>query len=493
MAKSRSGRNTASQSTKPSTIANISDTSLITIAAILVLITIWTYRGYLATLFQHNPSVGTSTSYTLEGFVANETTDVRNSPRVQYEYDGVTPGEFPDTAYESAIRQTFSSYPALICNILPTAKSNTCMRDGVLITKYKYPVHVQRLINGRHIAVFNDGRLYMKARLIDTMWQGPLKNSRPKRTVPLRMVTTTPEGDRLVGVGFDGQAYIKPADDTVDVNIEDEWQPLDGLRDIIYLMYHYDEATNTNRFLVIDINGRIQITRTSESDSGLQTFGVLREPILKMCMGADGYMMAIDTQLRLRTFDSKAWYNSQLSTKFPPSQQHVLDVIYDNDQLLFGLVVLPKVSQVEVMKQEEAHITAPFVPLELNRYLDSSLDPRLTERTIINTKVGSSVAAAGTLAADVDEQLDNDVNMAYQRQMLADKVRLRQFCAKRGFGTKADNKNFELMREIDQNNEKIEQLNRAIVDLVSFDADKRQIQDAVIGVSYSGPSTSTSS
>lgn len=467
-------------------MSKINDQWLVTIAAILVLLTMWIYRGYISPMFQQHPK---TTMSAIEGFVDGELSSITNSPRVQYEYDGIGPGEYPDTIYESAIRQTFSSYPAMICNLLPTTKSSTCMRDGILIAKYKYPVHIHPLINGRHIAVFNDGRLYMKSRLIDTMWQGPLKNSKPKRTVPLRMVTTTPEGDRLVGVGFDGQAYIKPVDDTVDVNIEGEWQPLTGLKDIIYIMYHYDEGTNTNRFLVIDINGRIQMTQNTEPDSGLQVFGVLREPILKLCMGADGYMMAIDTQLRLRTFDSKAWYNGQLSTKFPPSQQHVIDVIYDNDQLLFGLVVLPKVSQIEVMKQEEVHITAPFVPLELNRYVDSSLDPRLTERTIISTKVGSSVAAVGTLASDVDNQLDNDVNMAYQRQMLADKTRLRQFCAKRGFGTKATHKNYQLMQEIDKNNDKIEQLNKAIVDLVAFDANKRQIQDAVIGVSYSSTNT----
>lgn len=461
---------------------SINDQTLIAIAAILLLITLWLYRGYLANIFNNQPQLYN----TCENFETNLNT-ANNTPRVAYEYDSAAPGDFSDTAYESAIRQTFNNYPALICNLLPTVKSNTCMRDGVLITKYKYPVHVHRLINGRHIAVFNDGRLYMKQRLIDTMWQGPLQNSLPRRTVPLRMVTTTPEGDRLVGVGFDGQAYIKPQDDMTDVNIEGEWQPIEGLRDIIYLMYYYDEPTNTNRYLVIDINGRVQITKTNEPNSGLQIFGVLTEPILKMCMGADGYMMAIDTQLRLRTFESKAWYNSQLSTKFPPSQQHVLDVIYDNDQLLFGLVILPKVTQVEIMKQEEVHITSPFVPLELNKYLDSSLNPRLTERNIIDTKVGSSVSVMNTISNNVSDQLDNDINMAYQRQMLADKQRLRQFCSKRGFGTKAEHRNFELMREIDKNNEKIEQLNRAIVDLVAFDADKRKIQDAVIGISYTAP------
>jgi len=475
------------KNTKVYTPSNKRDQYLITIATILLLIVIWVYRDYIASKFNRNDNILYSSSVSpmmngLEGFVSGVTHDVKNSPRVDYEYDKVMSDEYVDSIYESAIQDTFNQYPALICNLLPTMKSNSCVRNGVLITKYKYPVHIHKLINGRHIAVFNDGRLYMKDRLIDSMWQGPLKNSMPKRTVPLRMVNTTPEGDRLVAVGYDGKAYIKPVDDTIDVNIEGEWQVVEGLSEIIYLMYNYDSSTNTNRYLVIDINGNIQTTRTSESNSGLQTYGVLREPIIKMCMGADGYMMAIDKNLRLRTFDSKVWYNSQLSSKFPPSAQHVIDIIYDNDQLLFGLVLLPEVSQVEIMKQEEVHITAPFVPLSLNRYLDSSLDPRITASTIINSKVGSAVASEGSMANDIDNQLDNDTNIAYQRQMLSDKVRLREFCNKRGFGSKAQHKDFTLMRKIDGNNLKIEQLNKAIVDIVSLDADRQRIQDSVIGI-----------
>lgn len=461
------------------------DESLIAIAAILLLVVAWVYRGYLEDKFNSSNMISSS----LEGFVTGIPSDVTNTPRVNYEYDNIGEGEYVDSVYESAIRNTFKEYPALICNMLPIMKSSSCIRNGVLISKYKYPVHVQRLINGRHIAVFNDGRLYIKQRLIDSMWQGPLKNSMPKRTIPLRMVTTTPEGDRLVGVGFDGQAYIKPVDEIVTINIEGEWQPIEGLSNIIYLMYNYDSGTNTNRYLVIDINGRIQITRTSESNSGLQTYGILREPIIKMCMGVDGYMMAIDTSLRLRTFDNKAWYNSQLSSKFPPSQQNVIDIIYDTDQLLFGLVLLPKVSQIEIMKQEEVHITAPFIPFELNRYLDSSLDPRLTERSIISSKVGSAMVPETTLAGKVDSQLDNDVNLAYQRQMLADKTRLREFCAKRGFGTEAPHKNFDLMRKIDENNTKIKQLNDAIVDIVGVESNQQCIQPSSIGKnSSSSPS-----
>jgi hypothetical protein len=41
----------------------------------------------------------------------------------------------------------------------------------------------------------------------------------------------------------------------------------------------------------------------------------------------------------------------------------------------------------EVMKQEDAHFMAPFVPLDLNKYVDSNLDMRLTEKTIIQTKL----------------------------------------------------------------------------------------------------------
>jgi hypothetical protein len=130
------------------------------------------------------------------------------------------------------------------------------------------------------------------------------------------------------------------------------------------------------------------------------------------------------------------------------------------------------------MKQEDAHFMAPFVPLDLNKYVDSNLDMRLTERTIIQTKLGV-VPGQGLLE---EEALDEDVNMAYQRQLLEDKKRLRDFCANRALRTDANYKNYDVLKAIDDNATKIEKLTSAIQDLISFDPDQKAIKESVLGI-----------
>lgn len=412
----------------------------------------------------------------LEGFIGDQ--DYEDSPRVPFEYDNQEPGDFPETVFERSLRTTFAKYPAMICSFLPTMRSSQCRINGRQLIKYKYPVHTIKLVSGKRIAVFNDGRLYLKTRMIDKLWEGPLRNSMPNRTVPLRMVTLNPQGDKLVGIGYDNKVYIKASvAESGEPDLEAEWQAVFGLEGYIYLMYSYDDVNNIYRMVLIDTDGKVKITNTDKPADGVSDYAVVGEPILKLIGDAEGYMMAIDTTFTLKTFETRDWWASKFSRKFTGNPMPVCDVIYDKDQLLFGLVFMPKVAMVEIMKQEEPHLMAPFVPFELNKALDSSTSSRrLTDRMIIKSKMGILPAQG----ASEEDALDDDVNMAYQRQLLNDKQRLRQFCAARGFNTDANYKNYSVLREIDANKEKITQLNTLIKDLVSFDPDAKPIQDAAI-------------
>lgn len=409
---------------------------------------------------------------------------INDTPEVKYEYDAQSVEDFPATIFESSVNTVFGAkYPVMVCNLLPTKKSRDCMINGEPIVKYKFPVHLIKLSNGKHLAVFNDGRLYLKDKLTDKMWQGPLKNSLPNRDIPLRMVTMDPSGTKLVAVGYDNKAYIKyrgSGDKSGLLELETEWQPLIGLDNIIFLMYHYDPATDKNRYIIIDTAGKIKITQTDNADSGLVDYGVLKEPILKLCYSADGYMLAIDTKFKLRTFDEKEWGSSQFSTKYAGNNTPLLDILYDKDQLLFGCVILPKAGVVEIMKQESPDFMAPFVPFELNKYLTGGIESKLTDRFIIYTKMGI-YTNQGLLE---EEALDDDINMAYQRQMLLDKKRLREFCAARGIKADDTYRNYEVLRQVDDNKQKIDRLNKIIAQLISFDPDQKQIQESIIGVNF---------
>ena len=406
--------------------------------------------------------------------------EIMNSAKVPYEFDDY---QYPPTMFEAAIIMAYPDSPLVACQVIPALGSQQCRVGEIPIVKYKFPVSLAKLPNGKAAAVFNDGRIYIKDRLIDKLWQGPVKNSFPDRTVPLRAITLNPEADRLVGIGYDNRVYIKQNDPNTNIALETEWSQIEGLFDVIYLIYELDEATGKNNYIIINRFGRIFRVPVEKPTTPPQPVGNFQDPILKLIYDPEGYMMALDINFNLRSFEAKDWKTSQLSQPNRRNKQPVLDVLYDKDQLMFGLVLMKETGMAEVMKQEDAHFMAPFIPLDLNKYVDSNLDMRLTERTIIQTKLG--IIPGQSLLEE--ETLDDDVNMAYQRQLLEDKKRLRDFCASRSLRTDANYKNFDVLRTIDDNAAKIDKINQSIKDLISFDPDQRAIKESVAGLDFIKP------
>lgn len=406
--------------------------------------------------------------------------EVMNSARVPYEFDDT---DFPETIFEKSLKTLYPNTPLVICQVVPALGSQECRVGEIEIVKYKFPVSLARLPNGKTAAVFNDGRIYLKDRLIDKLWQGPVKNSFPDRTIPLRVITLNPEADRLVGVGYDNRVYIKKKDPNANVSIETEWEQIPGLADVIYLLYEQDQTTGKYNYIIINSLGKVVSVPVDKPDTSPTPVGNIQDRVLKLIYDPEGYIMALDVNFNLRSFESKDWKTSQLSQPNRRNKMAVLDVLYDKDQLMFGLVIIKETGMAEVMKQEDTHFMAPFVPLDLNKYVDSALDMRLTERTIIQTKLGV-VPGQGLLE---EEALDDDVNMAYQRQLLEDKKRLRDFCANRALRTDANYKNYDVLRSIDDNATKIEKLTSSIQDLISFDPDQKAIKESVLGIDIIKP------
>lgn len=406
-----------------------------------------------------------------------------NSAKVPYEFDYY---EFPPTIFEVAMIYPFET-DLVGCQVIPALGSNQCQINNIPITKYKFPVSIIKLPNSKVAAVFNDGRIYIKDRLIDKLWQGPMKNSFPNRTVPLRTISLNPEADRLMGVGYDNKVYIKQKDPNAQISMETEWIQIEGLNDVIYFLYYQDDATGKLYYLIVNIYGQVLRVPVSSPATTPEPVGNFQEPVLKLFYDPEGYMMALDFNLNLRSFDKKDWINSQISSPNRRNKMRTLDILYDKDQLMFGLVLIEKTGMVEVMKQEDTHFMSPFVPLDLNKYVDSNLDLRLTERTIMRTKLG--ITPGQSLMEE--EALDDDVNMAYQRQLLEDKKRLRDFCAARALRTDVNYKNYDVLRSIDDNAAKIEKLNQAVKDLISFDPDQRNIKESVMGLDFIKPVATT--
>ena len=49
------------------------------------------------------------------------------------------------------------------------------------------------------------------------------------------------------------------------------------------------------------------------------------------------------------------------------NRTRVFDIIYDNDGKLFGLVFVPGVGILELMKQQQIYFMSDFVPLEFHK------------------------------------------------------------------------------------------------------------------------------
>jgi hypothetical protein len=399
---------------------------------------------------------------------------------IAYEYDNVNSSDYPPTIFEESINNQFGEYKTMVCNILPTKTSNECKINGLPIVKYKFPVHIMKLPDGVNISVFNDGRMYKKRNLTDKMWQGPLRHSMPNRNVPLRMITLSPLGDKLVGVGYDNRGYIKLKDPNNNVSIDTEWQYIPGMEDIIFISFMYDEASNMNKYVIVNTSGVIQMSNTDNASEGFFDASIIKEKVLKLYYDVDGYMMIIDNAFKLRVFEDKDWMTSELSKKFPANPNPVIDILYDYDQLLFGCVFLPKMGICEIMKQEDPAFMSPFVPFELNKFMDYRQNRRLTDRLILKTKMGIYT----NLGLMEEELLDDDINMAYQRQQLKDKKKLREFCLKRGIQTDVNYKNYEMEKEIDKNARKIQKIETAIKNLINFDPDIKAIQDSTLGINF---------
>ena len=114
---------------------------------------------------------------------------------------------------------------------------------------------------------------YMKNNMNDKMWNGPINNSLPFKKVPLRMITLNPNGTFLYGIGYDNRIYRKPENEQKTIVLEEEWELVEGLENVIFMMFKFEENKNYSRIIVINSEGKIKITNTNKFTSGVQDYG----------------------------------------------------------------------------------------------------------------------------------------------------------------------------------------------------------------------------
>lgn len=377
-----------------------------------------------------------------------------------------------DTIYEVSLKNIYGNNPRLICNMLPNLETNICTVNGKSYVIYKFPIHMIKLGDGSILAVFNDGRLYKKDDMANTMWSGPLENSLPNDSIPLRMVTISSDLVTLLGVGYDNKLYMKQPDNNGNINLKAYWKPVPNNTDIIYVIFDND----TGYLISIDITGNLLIKVSSDlTSNNVELINRLKHPILRLYYDLNGYMLAIDTNFDMYQFSDLNWKNSTLNLQRGANNSKLQDIMYDNDGRLFGLVFNPNSYMVQIMKQDQAFYLGNFIPLEQQINFTNSGEFVMSVQDIIRSKTGN--INIYLQESEAYNAADEDPNIAYQKQIMQTRANLLQFCKNRYSTTSSNYDNYDLLASIDQNYNKINQLKEIINKIISYEPDKARIQE----------------
>ena len=304
----------------------------------------------------------------------------------------------------------------------PTIDTSLCMVEGKPMVKYLFPVHMLKMPDTSILAVFNDGRIYMKNDILDNMWKGPIKNSIPFDSVPLRMITISYRDNSLLGIGHDNNLYAKQANSIGGIDINAEWVLVPNNQNIIFCMVDRE----TKKLICIDVNGSIFIKETIDITSSLAPVSDVLTPVLKLFYDENGYMLALDTKFNLVQFKTRDWKSSSLNYDKGVNKTRVFDVMYDNDAKFYGLVFVPGAGILEIMKQQQIYFMSDFIPLEF--HTESSLHTTnfaMNDMNVILYKTGVNMVEDNN-DYGTEHSRDEDLNYAYMKSMMDDK-RLREF------------------------------------------------------------------
>ena len=385
-----------------------------------------------------------------------------------------------NTIYEKSLNKIYGENKRFFCSLLPTINpnSNTCRVNNTPYIIYKFPIHIIKLLDDSILAVFNDGYMYTKNNMNETLWQGPIENSMPQTNIPLRMITLGTDLLTLLGVGYDNILYKKTpnADSSgisTSINLTGVWKQVPNNANVIYVLFD-----NTTNFLIsIDIYGNLFTKTTIDIKSAnKQLITSIGRPVLRLYYDLNGYMLAIDTNFDLYQFTGLNWKNTPLQIERGSNPNKVHDILYDNDGKLYGLVFNNDEFKIKIMKQKAVFYLSEFYTLDVNFNKNTQNNFLLGNRDILKCKIGSLYDFLITL--QMNDTTDEDTNYAFQKQVIESEADLRQFCSTRNANTdNANYDNYELLGNVENNNDKILKLQNVIKNLMAYEPERANLQD----------------
>ena len=201
-------------------------------------------------------------------------------------------------------------------------------------------------------------------------------------------------------------------------------------------------------------------------------------PILRLYYDLIGYMLAIDNMFDMYQFTELNWKTTPLNLTRGANNSKIQDLLYDNDGKMYGLIFNANSFMVQIMKQTTVFYLGDFISLDDSLNSDNNDDTStqfiMSDLDIIKCKIGS-IYDYMTIINDNDTT-DDDPNFAYQKQIIENKSKLVNFCANRNNISDNNYDNYDLLANVDKNNDKIKNLKNIINDLLIYEPDNMLIK-----------------
>ena len=467
--------NTKGQNSSLGTISKSKDKTLSTLinyGTVIAFfgIAILIYLSFFRTKKTNGFENSTTTTTIAETTVTTATTTNNTNNNTNNNTTGNDNGQ--STIYDTALKTIFDGNDRMICNILATPTNNICVINDETYIKYNFPVHMIKLIDGTILAVFNDGRLYQKDNILNTMWKGPLQNSLPNDTIPLRMITLGTDLNTLLGIGYDNQLYIKRPNIDKTINLTTSWAKVPNCSNMIYVLFDNESG----KLIGIDTNGKLWIKSTTDITSDFtELMTKLDRPVLRLYYDMNGYMLAIDNKFDMYQFSELNWKQSKLQLQRGANSSKIQDILYDNDGRLYGLVFNRMGFILQIMKQDMAFYLGNFLPLDQHVRTSDKKDFIMSDQDIIKSKIGNIDNYLKALS-ETDTN-DEDPNVAYQKMILETRADLKQFCSNRNATSTVNYDNYELLSKVEDNDVAITRLKGIIGNLIKYEPDKERLTE----------------
>jgi hypothetical protein len=370
---------------------------------------------------------------------------------------------------------------------------------GKIYERLLVPIHITTLLDGRILAVFNDGKLYMKPNLFsEQLWVGPLVNSlygSQTDGVGMRMIMNFPLNHnqerqiKLLGVGQDSTLYYKETED-----IQSPWirSPLRNTNnnDLVYIFCDYYQSAEDYYPLLYGITTSGDIVYKNNNNkppiSTIEDVDFFKLPftqpipaisdnikVIKVFWDKNGFMIGIGQDLRLYQKKGIDWrvrpWEVSESTRGtnPGSNTQLIDIMMDNDGRMIGIVLDSESNppNIKIQKQNQSYYLADFLDIS-----EVTAQNRIyNDQEMLKFKTGLDWTVYLSFE-DPDEVLyrTNNLNAIYQRSVMLDKFKLRKLCQERKPSMNLDARNFDLERVINQKENKIRQLNSELSGLLKY-------------------------